>query len=336
MKILLVQTSFLGDTILSTPVIAGIHGAFPEARLWIMTTPASAALVRRDPLLSGVISFDKRGTEAGIFGIYRMANRLKSMNFDMAYVLHRSYRTALLLKLSGIPLRIGFKDAKLSWLYSEKRPRNLASHDVLRNLSLIKNEFPVKYQNTELRLFPPLQQEIGEKIRKTMAAVKNPVVLVPGSIWATKRWSWEGFRATAQHFIRRGYAVLIVGGPEDRVLSEKIARGLDVINLTGESSIPDVMFIVKNARLVICNDSMAMHIACAFKIPVVATFCATTASLGYSPWKNNSIVLEKTDLECKPCGRHGGNHCPTGTLACIKGITPDNVIEAAGRLLAKP
>lgn len=333
MKILLVQTSFLGDTILSTPVIAGVHSAFPNARLYMMTTPASAALVKRDPLIDGIIVYDKRGREAGLFGIFKMAARLRSLDFDMAYVLHRSYRTAMLLKLSGIPVRIGFKDAKLRWLYSETRSRNITSHDVLRNLSLIKNEFPIKFQKTELRLFPPDRQEVGEKIVKVLQAAQKPVVLVPGSIWATKRWAWEGFRETARHFIQKGHTVFIVGGPEDRILSEKIANGLDVVNLAGESSIPEVMYIIRRAKIVICNDSMAMHIACAFKIPVVATFCATTASLGYYPWKNKSIVLEKTGLACKPCGRHGGNHCPTGTESCIKGITVENVVKAATRLL---
>ena len=333
MKILLVQTSFLGDTVLSTPVIGAIHSAFPAAGLWMMTTPASAELVQQDPLLEGIIPFDKRGREAGIIGIFRMAARLKSMNFDMAYVLHRSYRTAILLQLSRIRVRIGFKDAKLSRLYTETRPRNLASHDVLRNLSLVKNEFPVKFQNTELRLFPPKKQDINEKILTSVRAAKNPIVLVPGSVWATKRWRWEGFRETARHFIQRGNSVIIIGGSEDRNVSEKIANGLNVINLTGESSLPEVMFIIKNAKLVIANDSMAMHVACAFKIPLVAVFCATTASLGYYPWKSNSIVLEKTDLACKPCGRHGGNDCPTGTESCIKGITPAHVIDAATRLL---
>jgi heptosyltransferase-2 len=335
MKILLVQTSFLGDTILSTPVISAIHQAHPGAVLFMMTTPQSASLVRYDPLLTGIIPFDKRNSHAGIPGIMRMAQQLRSMNFDMAYVLHRSYRTAILMKLAKIPVRIGFRDAKLNCLYSETRPRNPASHDVLRNLSLIEKELPLKFQNPELRLFPPEKQDVGENIRKALGSVISPVVLVPGSVWSTKRWAWEGFRETARHFILRGHPVLIVGGPEDRALSEKIAMGLDVVNLTGESGIADVMHIIRQSRLVICNDSMAMHIACAFKIPVVAIFCATTASLGYTPWKNNSILLEKTDLDCKPCGRHGGNRCPTGTYACIEGITPERVIEAGTRLLEK-
>ncbi|MFO7962489.1 MAG: lipopolysaccharide heptosyltransferase II [Desulfobacterales bacterium] len=333
MKILLVQTSFLGDTILSTPVISGLHRAFPDAELWLMTTPQSAELVRRDPLPAGIITFDKRRTEAGIFGLCKMAVRLRSMGFDRAYALHRSYRTAMLLKLACIPVRIGFSDARLHRLYTEVRPRDLKSHDVLRNLSLIAKEIPLPYQNTDLRLFPPDRTEIGSHVRNILDASPNPVVLVPGSVWATKRWHRQGFRDTARHFIRSGYDVLLVGGPEDREVSATIASETGAINMAGETRIDEAMAVLNTARLVICNDSMSMHIACALHVPVVAVFCATTPALGYYPWKNSSIVVEKTGLDCKPCGRHGGRTCPTGTMACIEGVSVEEVIRAGERLL---
>ncbi|MCJ7773738.1 MAG: hypothetical protein MUP22_11475, partial [Desulfobacterales bacterium] len=75
MKILLVQTSFLGDTILSTPVIAGLKKIYPDAKIWMMTTPLSSQLVIRDPLLEGVITFDKRGTDAGFRGLLNMRHK---------------------------------------------------------------------------------------------------------------------------------------------------------------------------------------------------------------------------------------------------------------------
>ena len=81
MKILLVQNAFLGDVILSTPVIAGIHKLYPEAELWMMTTPAARELVERDPLLAGVITFDKRGAERGFLGAWRKARALTEMKF---------------------------------------------------------------------------------------------------------------------------------------------------------------------------------------------------------------------------------------------------------------
>ncbi|MCK4728814.1 MAG: glycosyltransferase family 9 protein, partial [Desulfobacterales bacterium] len=119
MRILLVQTSFLGDTILSTPVISAIKKIYPDTELWMMTTPLASSLVVRDPLLAGVLTYDKRGKDAGVSGLLRMERRIRAMRFDRVYSLHRSSRTSMLLWLCGIPVRIGFANAKLSFLYHE-------------------------------------------------------------------------------------------------------------------------------------------------------------------------------------------------------------------------
>ena len=97
MRILLVQTSFLGDTVLSTPVIAGIKQLHPQAELWMLTTPAGRELVKNDALLAGVLAYDKRGEDAGVAGLMRLAAKLRTMSFDRVYALQRSARTSLLL-----------------------------------------------------------------------------------------------------------------------------------------------------------------------------------------------------------------------------------------------
>jgi len=165
MKILLVQTSFLGDTILSTPVISGIKKIYPEAELWMMTTPLSAELVIRDPLLSGVLLDDKKGKNAGFAGLLRIKRHIKAINFDMVYSLHRSPRTSILLLLCRIPVRIGFADSKLNFLYNETRKRNQKDHDVIRNLSLLSRDIPMESLEPELRLLSPGKKELGNEIK---------------------------------------------------------------------------------------------------------------------------------------------------------------------------
>jgi len=142
MKILLVQLSFLGDMILSTPVVAGLKKIHPNASLTVMTTPLAAALVENDPLVDRVITFDKRGREKSIGGMVEKAKRLKSEGFYRVYSLHRSYRTSILLALTGIPVRVGFKDAKLSFLYTDQRQKKVEGHSAIRNLSLLFDELP--------------------------------------------------------------------------------------------------------------------------------------------------------------------------------------------------
>jgi heptosyltransferase-2 len=291
-------------------------------------------LVIRDPLLSGVISFDKRKKEAGISGLLKMAKRLKTMNFDRVYSLHRSFRTALVLWLAQIPIRIGFSDATLPFLYTHTRRRRMSAHEVIRNLSLLTPEIPLKNLDTKLRLFAPETSELAQKVRELLPPAGEYIVMVPGSVWKTKMWCWQGYRETARYFCKAGFPVVLDGSPTDRPLLGKIGEGLDVVNLAGISGIADAMHIIRFARLAICNDSMALHLASAFRTPTVAVFCATSPAAGFYPWKNPfARVVEKNDLACRPCGRHGGKTCPTGTFSCMNDLLPAAVIQAADRVL---
>jgi len=329
----LVQTSFLGDTILSTPVISGIKKIFPDAELWMMTTPLSAELVIRDPLLTGVLTDDKKDKNIGFTGILRMKRRIDSIGFDRVYSLHRSPRTSLLLWLCQIPVRIGFSDAKLSFLYHKTRIRTRKDHDVIRNLSLLSGDISVESLEKRLRLFPPEKSGLNENIKRVLPDTGSYVVLVPGSAWKTKMWNWEGYHETAKYLLKKGFDVVLLGAKSDESLSAKIAEKLYVINLSGKTTISDAMYIINNSKLVICNDSMTLHLASAFKIPNIAIFCSTSPKFGFSPWQNNAIIVEKKNLSCKPCQRHGGKKCPTGTEACMKELSHDKVIRAAEKLL---
>ena len=333
MKILLLQTSWLGDTILSTPVISNLNKIYPDSEIWMLTTRASAALVERDPLLRGVLTFDKRRKDRGAAGLIRTVRKIRQMNFDIAYSLHKSYRTSLLLWLSGIPQRVGFYDAGFRFLYHRLRRRALDRHDVHRNLSLLSGDFPGDVLDDELRLFAPEISEVDRNVAQAVAGLDHYIVLVPGSAWTTKMWPWEGYRAVARHLLEKGRPVVLLGDSSETTVNEQVAEDLQVTNLAGKTSIADAMFVIRNADLIICNDSMALHMASAFKVPGVAIFCSTSPAFGFGPWKNKAIVLEKENLECKPCGPHGRKRCPTGTEACMREVPPKRVIDAAEELL---
>ncbi len=333
MKILIVQTSYLGDTVLSTPVIAAVRRLHPDSRIWIMTTPAAARLGERDPLLEGVIPFAKRGSDAGWRGLWRMARRLRGMAFQRVYCLHRSLRTALLMAMSGIPHRTGFADARGSLVYHQRARRRPEDHDVIRNLSLLSGEISLEALDPELRLFAPRRAELAADLQSRLPAVGRYAVLVPGSAWPTKMWHWEHYRAVAAYLRRRGLAVVLLGGPGDREVNGKVARGLEALDLAGATTVAEAMTVVREAALVVCNDSLALHLASAFKVPCVAVFCATSPAFGFGPWRNRALVVERDELPCKPCARHGGRSCPMSTNACMQGLPPARVIAAIETLV---
>jgi heptosyltransferase-2 len=325
-KILLVQTSFLGDVVLSTPVIRRIHDLHPGAELWVMTTPLAAPIVEADPLVKGVITYDKRGDNSGLFGIFRQAQSIRSHGFDLCYSLHRSGRTSILLALSGIPSRIGFAESRLSFLYTENRKRDIrAGHDVLRNLSLVPCQ-EISDQDAELRVYLPQQDS---------PQVESTIVLAPGSVWRTKQWRPDGFREVGLELSKLGHKIVVVGAKSERALCEDVCKETNFINRAGETTIKEMMQIIKNAALLVCNDSFPLHLGSAFKTPTVAVFCATVPEFGFGPWKNKSAIVEVKGLSCRPCGRHGGHSCPTGTELCMKNITAAQVYKNCRELLNK-
>jgi heptosyltransferase II len=336
MRILLVQTSFLGDTILSTPVIGAIKSVFPESELWMMTTPLSADFVQRDPLLKGVIPFDKRNRDKGLYGSLRVGRKLKSMRFDRVYSLHRSLRTSLLLWFAGIPLRIGCSDAKGRCLYHRLEKRNLDQHDVVRNMSILSGELELDAESMEMRLFPPALDEIRTELRARLPSPGRYAVVAPGSAWRTKMWHWEGFRQVVEHLLMEKLGVVLIGAESEQAVCSRVGRGLPVVDLCGRTRLAEIMSIVRHACLMVCNDSMPLHMASALHVPTVVIFCATSPGFGYGPWKNRAMVVEQEGLPCKPCRRHGSDRCPNGSEACMRGPGAGVVIDAVRRLLDPP
>jgi heptosyltransferase-2 len=334
MRILLLQTAFLGDVVLATPLIGALKQRYPEAELWMMVTPAAKDLVKNDPRLTGVLTFDKRGTESGVFGLMRLAKRLQDMNFARAYALQRSARTSLLLWLAKIPVRIGFSSATLSFLYSERPKRQKLEHDVLRNLCLLAGEGPQRESDTELALYPSPWEELSPKLKERLGAAERArVVMFPGSSWHTKMWHSGGFRSVAKHFSGLGMQVIALGAKSERGLCESVTQETGSLNLAGEASLGESMTILSQAHVAICNDSMALQMASACKVPTVAVFCATSPSFGFGPWKNRAVVVERDDLACKPCSRHGTRKCPLNHEACMRGVGSKQVINAASELM---
>jgi heptosyltransferase-2 len=103
--------------------------------------------------------------------------------------------------------------------------------------------------------------------------------------------------------------------------------GAGVTSFAGRTDLATSVALIDRAAVLVANDSAPMHVACARGVPVVAVFCATTPALGYGPWGPRARVVE-VDLACRPCGRHGGRHCPRGTEDCMRLVEPERVRAA--------
>lgn len=337
MKVLLVQLGFIGDCVLSTHLPEAIVQQHPEAEVTVLTTPIARSLFADNRWVAETLSFAKRGDQKGIGGLLALAQDLRQRNFTICYSLHRSIRTTILLALARIPHRVGFVNARGAWLYHVVRDRPKGEHDVRRNLAILGNYAETEYLSTRMCLVPPERNSVSEKVREWVAkGVHRPYAVVfPGSVWFTKRWSEEGFRRVVMQLVKEGYRVCVLGAPNEQEGNRRVTVGCDeglVADFTGLTSLRETIWIVAQAGLLVCNDSMALHLGSALKVPTVTIFCATSPFFGFGPWQNRALVVQHEALECKPCRRHGSNACPTGTELCMTGVSPAQVMKAVRQL----
>ncbi len=335
----MVQTSFLGDVVLTTPLFAEIKRLWPRTRLSVLCTPQGKSLLEGNPDIDAVLVDDKKGRDKGWFGLWRKARELKSFGFSMALSPHKSLRTGLILFLAGIAYRVGFRQSAGWFFYHKRVNRDPTRHDVERNLSLLS---PFGVRPDECLKEPRVEvdgrsQEALEELFVSLGIGGGQLVIGvnPGSVWATKRWVPEGY-AQLIGMLKRRYScsVLLFGAPEDCEITDRIQRLCDnaAFNLAGRVQLSDLAGALRCCDLFISNDSGPMHIAVAQKVPVVAIFCATTPSLGFYPYSSRAVVIEK-ELACRPCSSHGGRRCPLGSEDCMRLIRPEDVLSGVEWLL---
>src|ERR671930_2196531 len=150
--LLVVQTSFLGDVVLTTPLVSALRRRLAPRRLAVLVRPEAVPLVAGHPDVDQVLVDDKRGAERGALGWLRTARRLRAERFEVAVSPHRSLRTALVLAAAGIPRRIGFRESRGARLFHERVPRDRGRHDVERNLALLAPFGPVPLGPPRLHL----------------------------------------------------------------------------------------------------------------------------------------------------------------------------------------
>ena len=164
------------------------------------------------------------------------------------------------------------------------------------------------------------------------------MVLSPGARWEPKRWPAESFAESGKYFYKAyGWVAVIVGSSGEAELAKKVAGiiGKPAVSVAGQTSLPLLAAILKKSKLVISNDSGVMHLALAVKTPTLALFGPTHPSLGFAPLQSHGVVVEHP-LFCRPCSIHGSRPCYLKTHACLKGISPAEVIEASKKIVSYP
>lgn len=337
-KIGIFQTSFIGDSVLTTPLIKKTAKLFPDSKIVVITRPQTEDIFKPMKEVSEIILNDKKGWNK-IFGVWKTAKAIKESGVDILLVPHRSFRSALIAWLSRVPIRIGFTSSEGWFLYTKTVPFSWMIHDAERNLSLLQGIVKEKFtaEKLSMRYAPSAEENVARLMKDFNLEGKTLVGIHPGSAWPTKCWPMDYFVELISRLETELHVqtVIVGGGKKDADLGEKIcqlSKG-HCANLCGKTSLADLMALMTHFKLFITNDSGPMHIATAFNVPTLAIFGPTTRELGFFPYGHGHRVVEVKGLECRPCALHGGRKCPLGHFKCMKDITVDRVFNNAKEML---
>lgn len=331
MQTLVIQTAFLGDVVLTTPLFDALASAGHAVDA--LVTPAGAQVLHGHPSVRRMIIFDKKGNERGVRSLLQLGARLRRTRYALAVIPHRSFRSAMVAVLARIPRRIGFDRSAAPWVLSEVVRYRKEAHEIDRNLELL---LPLGV-SVPPKAAPSLAISsddglVTRRLLDSAGVVGGPFVAVaPGSVWTTKRWPEDRFVALVRRLAERGVPVALVGGREDESLCERIriaAGKAKVLNVAGHLTVLQSAALIRSAAVLVTNDSAPLHLAGAVGTPVVSIFGATSPAFGFGPRGPRDVVLEIQGLPCRPCAIHGGDRCPVGTFDCMLRIVPERV-EAA-------
>ena len=341
-KIAVWNTAFLGDAVLTLPLIQTLAEAFPGAVLDFYVRKGLASLFEAHPAIRAVHEYDKRpqAGNAGFAALWRTGRRLAANGYDLWIGAHPSPRSALLARLSGARIRIGYGIGPVgAFCYTHRVVRRFGEqHEIERLLELAHPVLPEGFRldRPQCRwpdlVLPESARLAAETFRSGLAPAGPLLGQQPGSVWGTKRWTPAGFAEIARRGAERGAHVLLFAGPGEEGMAQEVIRlaGLAgnplLHDLSGALSLTELAAFLGMLDCYVSNDSGPMHLAWAQHTPVTALFGPTVRSLGFFPRGETARVFEVA-LSCRPCGLHGPQTCPLGHHHCMTEIDVDAVWE---------
>jgi len=322
---LVIQTSFLGDTVLTTPLIAELAKRGPVD---VVTTPASANLLQNHPGIRSVIPYDKRGKDGGVLGFLRMVRRLRRFGYDDAYLAQGSVRSGALALAAGANKRVGFATHAGRRFYNVRVEYNEDHHHALRLLSLAQPRPLPPIANVRPRLYPgiPERGAVDRFLALHDTLEDEPLVAVaPASVWGTKRWPYY---AELAHELASTCRVVVVGSAADAPLATEVLAAVPdgrALNACGVFSLLGSAELIRRCNVLVTNDSAPQHLASAVDTPTITIFGPTVPTFGFGPLAHHSLTVGHEELACRPCDRHGPRKCPLGHWKCMRELTPRDV-----------
>ncbi|TAH18981.1 MAG: glycosyltransferase family 9 protein [Cytophagales bacterium] len=331
MKILIIQTAFIGDAILATSVLEKLHLFYPQGKIDFLVRKGNEGLFAEHPFLRRVLVWDKQGAKYANW--WRLLRGVRAERYDVVVSLQRFASMGLFTALSKAGKTIGFENAPFSSLFSERHTHQIGNgtHEIERNHLLITSLTDSK--PAKPRLYPTLSDEESVKSLKT-----SPYICIaPASVWHTKQFPQHKWIDLISH-LPKEFKVYLLGSKGDSELCGSILAAVQknssirIESLCSKLGLLASTALMRDAAMNYVNDSAPMHLASAVNAPTCAVFCSTVPAFGFTPLSEKSSVVQIAEaLACRPCGLHGHKACPKGHFRCAEGISTGQLLAVIGQ-----
>lgn len=321
-RILIRVPNWLGDAVMCTPALEVIFEEYKNDEIILVGSSASIGLFERDKRVFKLIVDESKKSFLRIFGVYKLAKKIGKI--DIGITFQNSLLSALLLLFSGSAIRVGFKKEARSFLltHSFVYPKNI--HQVERYIALVNSFLKKEHKPGKPTLIGIPKN--SDKMRIAIGA--------GAKYGSAKRWEPRRF-AEVVLMLDMECEVLLLGSSEDSEINDEIekylhdAEKIKTINLSGKTTVSELIDYIAGANLLICNDSGIMHVASAFEVPTVAVF-GPTDEKETSPYGNKNAKIARIDIPCAPCKKRV---CPLKHNNCLKELDSALVRDGAKALL---
>ena len=327
LKILIVQTSFIGDVVLATALAEKLHQTLgDDAQIDFLVRKGNESMFNGHPFVRKVWVWDRKKHKHR--NLLALAKSVKHERYHKLINLQRFFSSGLLSVLSGAAELRGFDKNPFSAFYHIKVKHQIKANGTLHEVE--RNQLLITDLTDGIAAKPRLYPQMADFEHVAQYAQEPYIVIAPCSAWYTKQYpaaQWAAFIAMLPPNLK----VYLIGAPADTAVAQQIiglANKSACIDLCGKLSFLQSAALMASARMSYVNDSAPLHFASAMNAPVTAIFCSTLPQFGYGPLSDDSAVIQSAEeLPCKPCGLHGHKQCPKGHFKCAYTILNTSLLE---------
>jgi heptosyltransferase-2 len=342
MNIAIFLPNWIGDIVMATPALRALRSAYPEAHLVGVMRPYVAEVLAGTRLLDEQLFYDPRARERAL-GSWSLVRRMRARRPEMAVLLTNSLRTGMLAWASGAKRRIGFVRYGRGMLltdklYHRREQKKYVPSPVLDDYLRLAYVAGCAEQSPQMELATTFADERAAETvwRQLQLPAGDRVVTFNsgGAFGAAKLWPTEYFSELAERVANQlGQTVLVVCGPSERRIAERIVAGANHPQVKSIAEAPLSIGLTKacirRSRLLVSTDSGPRHFAAAFGVPVITLFGPT-----HIAWSENHFAQSIHLQEDVPCGPCQERVCPLRHHHCMRELTVDRVYATIAAQLA--